>query len=191
MENAVTSKTIAKQVENILGMIRSGNFDAPQLVNLFDNVNSHQEVTEQQREDVIEAIQAQLWATNKSSAKKIFGPRNRDTHEKLQKFLNELKARHDLSHNQHKTKVKVGGNVLKGEALIYDYVSYRNSKTNMIAHMAFRRIQEEDTLEIAVKKVHVKDQHSEKEQEVLFQEHEFDSAGACFENYLVDVLSGS
>jgi len=186
----VTNTTTTKQVENVLGMIRSGNFDAPQLVNLFDNVNSHKEVTEQQREDVIEAIQTQLWATSKSSAKKIFGPRNRDTHEKLQNFLDELQTRHDLSQNQHKTKVKVGGNVLRGEAVIYDYISYRNSATKMIAHMAFRKIAEEDTLEIAVKQVHVQDQHGAEEQEVLFQEHDFEAACRSFENHLTEVLIG-
>lgn len=187
----MTNKTIAKQVENVLGMIRSGNFAAPQLVNLFDNVNSHKEVSDQQREEVVEAIQDQLWATSKSSAKRIFGPRNRGTQEKLQKFLDELKTRHDLSHNQHKTKVKVGGNVLKGEALIYDYISYRNSETKMIAHMAFRRILEEDMLEIAVKKVHVQDQHGPGEQESIFQEHEFDVACETFEKLLGEVVLGS
>lgn len=186
----MANTTIARQVENVLRMIRSGDLAAPQLVNLFENVNSHKEVSDEQREEVVEAIQDQLWATSKSSAKKIFGPRNRDTQENLQKFLDELKARHDLSQNQHKTKVKVGGNVLRGEALIYDYISYRNSETKMIAHMAFRRITEEDTLEIAVKKVHVQDQHGAREHEKLFQKHEFNEACEAFEKHLTEVVQG-
>ena len=187
---AVTNSTINKQVENVLEMIRSGKFNAAQLVNLYDNVNSHKDVTDQQREDVVEAIEIQLWATKASSAKRIFGARNRDTHEKLQVFLNELQTRHDLSENQHKTKVKVGGKVLKGEAIVYDYISYRNSDTRMIAHMAFRRIEEKDTLEISVRRGHVKDQYSSREQETLFKEHEFSAACETFEVYLTEVLQG-
>ena len=191
MDENVTNTTISKQVENVLGIIRSGDLAAPQLINLFNNVNSHKDVSDLQREEVVEAIQDQLWATSKSSAKKTFGPRNRDTQEKLQKFLDDIKTRHDLSQNQHKTKVKVGGKVLKGEALIYDYISYRNSETKMIAYMAFRRIAKKDPLEIAVKKVHVKDQHGAGEQETLFQEHEFNEACKNFEEHLTEVLKNT
>ena len=180
--------SINEQVENILGMINSGNFDAQALIKLYNNARSNNEVTDKQREDIVEAIEYQLWVTSPGKAKKVFGARNRDTSEKLQLFLNELKTRLDLSKNQHKTKVKIGGNVIRGDALVYDYISYRDIENNMIAHLAFRKIGEEDALEIAVRKHHLKDLHTSKDQETVFPEHAFDEACDLYERYLSEIL---
>ena len=181
--------TIDAQVENLLRMINAGTYSADSLINVFNNAteNENVKITEEQREELVEAIEIQLWASSARKAKKLLGARNRKTHEQLQRFLDDLLTRHDLSENKHKTKVKVGGNVLRGEAITYDYISYRNRETGMIAHLAFRRITEEDNLELDVRKVHAKEQQTGPKPTV-FEPHNFDDACDLFEVYLLEVL---
>ena len=187
----MTKSSINVQVDNILGMINARKFDADRLVSLLKNVAKNKEVTDEQSEDLVEAIESQLWLTSAIKAKKIFGAKNRKTCQQLQVFLDDILTRHELSENQHKTKVKVGENVLIGQALIYDYISYKNRKTGMIAHMAFRKIRTDDKLELDVRKVHFKEQHKEKaEKPTVFEAHDFDEACELFENNLSEVLSG-
>ena len=187
----MTKSSINVQVDNILGMIIAEKFEADRLVSLLKNVAKNKQVTDEQSEDLVEAIEKQLWVTSAIKAKKIFGARNRSTCQQLQFFLDDIVTRHELSENQHKTKVKVGVNVLIGQALIYDYISYKNRKTGLIAHMAFRKIRKEDKLELDVRKVHFKEQHTEKgEKPIVFESHNFDDACALFENNLSEVLSG-
>ncbi len=188
----MASPRIDEQVKNLLRMIREGKYGAESLLNLFDNVDKQKDddkITEEQHEELVEAIEIQLWAVNASKAKKLFGARNRDTHKKLQVFLDDLLTRHDLSENQHKTKVKVGGNVLRGEAILYDYISYKNRETGMLAHLAFRRIKEKDKLELDVRKVHFREQETGPKPTV-FEPHNFDDSCELFEEYLSEVLAG-
>ena len=187
----MAASTINAQVKNILRMINAGELTPDSLISTLRNATKNKEITDEQREEIVEAIERQLWLTNAIKAKRIFGARNRKTCEQLQVFLDDLLTRHDLSQNQHKTKVKVGGNVLRGEALIYDYISYKNRKSGMIAHMAFRKIRKDDKLELDVRKVHFKEQHKEKaEKPTVFEAHDFDEACELFENNLSEVLSG-
>jgi len=144
--------TLAEQVENILARTKQGQYDARQLRNLYRNVGANKELTDAQRENLVEAIEIQLWKDHPREAKRLFGARNRETRSQLEKYFTSLRERFDLSENHHKNKVKVGGSVISGHAKIYDYISYRNNDTRDIVFLAFRKIDEDMPLDIPVGK---------------------------------------
>lgn len=185
----MTKTTLESQVENVLGLIESGRYDANQLRNFYNNVASKDDLTDVQSECLIEAIVKQLWKGYPREAKKRFGPRNTETREKLEAYFIKLKTRFDLSANHHKNKVKLGGNVISGQALIYDYISYRNNNTRMIVSLAFRKFNEEMPIDIAVETYPVGKYNSEDPNTRIFEPEHFLDATKQFEIYLGAVLA--
>jgi hypothetical protein len=53
--------------------------------------------------------------------------------------------RYDWSDNRHKTKVKTGGDVIKGEAIVSDYISYK-SPTGWMCALGFSQLTPDDPL---------------------------------------------
>ncbi|MCF6305438.1 MAG: hypothetical protein L3J33_08705 [Rhodobacteraceae bacterium] len=182
--------TLALQVENILGLIGKGHYDAKQLRILYRNVESKENLTDTQSESLVEAIEARLWKDHPREAKKILGPRNTETRKTMEAYFDGLQKRFDLSANHHKNKVKLGGNVISGQALIYDYISYRNKNTRMIAHIAFRQLSEELSLEIVVGKHPVGQTSSKTVNSCIFTPEQFEASAKQFEIYLTSVLAG-
>jgi hypothetical protein len=185
----MTSSNIEKQVANLLEKIKSGSMTVQQLQNIFMNIEKNTEVTEEQREDLIEAITSQMRKAYPAAANKKFGPVNRDTRQKLEIYLADLCARFDMSENGHKTKVKVGGDVIKGETLVNDYISYKNQKTKVMCHLFYIQ-KDHDTprqLRVAMNKLKAWGQN---ESERVFPEASFDEACAVFERYLKSVMQG-
>lgn len=182
--------TLAEQVENILALIKQGHYGARQLCNLFRNVGANKELDDAQRESLVEAIEIQLWKDYSREAQRLFGARNRKTRSKLENYFTSLQERFDLSANHHKNKVKVGGNVIAGDAKIFDYISYRNNDTRRIAFLAFRKIGEDMPLDIAVGKYVVGENDVMDPSFRTFIPAKFDAATELFENYLTSVLAG-
>ena len=180
---------IDQQVDTLLERIRSGVMDATQLKNCFKNVDQHPEVTDTQREELIEAISVQLRKNYPRIANQKFGPVNRDSQQKLEVYLNDLKTRFDLSANGHKTKVKVGGDVINGHTLVNDYISYKNSETKVMCHLFYTQKDHDAAREVRVvmNKVGAWDQS---DTERAFPEISFSEACELFEEYLRRVMAG-
>ena len=70
----MTKSSINVQVDNILGMISAEKFEADRLVSLLKNVAKNKQVTDEQSEDLVEAIEKQLWVTSAIKAKKSLVP---------------------------------------------------------------------------------------------------------------------
>lgn len=181
--------TLESQVENVLKRIKSGCYDAKSLCNILGNVEREGHLTDVQSESLNEAIETQLWKVYPRDAKKRLGPRNTETREKLERYFIDLKARFDLSANHHKNKVKLGGNVISGQALIYDYISYRDNNTRMIVSLAFRKFDEEMPVEIAVEIYPVGKHGSKSWSSLTFASEDFEAATKQFEIFLTSVLA--
>jgi hypothetical protein len=186
----MTKTPIETQVENILAKIEIGSFDADGLCNLLRNIEADVSVTDLQRENLNEAAVARLRKHHKREAKKMLGAPNSETSDQLETYLAELIGRFDLSANGHKNKVKVGGNVIAGNADIYDYISYRNNDTKTNVKMAFRKIDEKIELDLGVGKYPVGGSDVENPSFFTFHPEQFDEASALFETYLISVING-
>lgn len=185
----MTTSKIEQQVANLLERVNSGKMTVQQLENAFANAENNNQVSEEQREDLIEAISLQMRMRYPSVAKKRFGPVNRESRQKLEAYLDSLKFRFDLSENGHKTKVKVGGDVIKGETLVNDYISYRNQDTRVACHLFFSQHNHEAPREWRVVMKAIAGQ-AENRVASAFPESAFDEACELFENYLEKVLKG-
>jgi len=185
----MTNSKTQQQVSTLLEKINSGAMTVQQLQNAYANTENHAEVTDEQREDLIEAITSQMRKIYPVVANKKFGPVNRDSRKKLEVYLTDLSSRFDLSENGHKTKVKVGGDVIKGETIVNDYISYRNKETKVMCHLFFFQKDHEAPrqLHIAMNQLKAWGQNDSKR---VFPETSFDEACAVFEDYLKRVLQG-
>jgi hypothetical protein len=185
----MSKSTLEEQVENVLGRVKDGLYDAAQLRSLYRNVEAEDELTDTQRENLVEAIEFHLWKDHPRQAKKILGPRNNETRNQLENYFVSLRERFDLSANHHKNKVKLGGNVIAGEALIFDYISYRNNDTRTITLLAFRKLREDTSLDIVVEKCLVGERAEEKASFRTFTPEQFQDATDLYESYLTSVLA--
>lgn len=86
-------------------------------------------MTDEQREELVEAITTQMRKAYPAVANKKFGLPNQDIRQKLEEYLSDLCSRFDFFADGHKTKVRVGGDVITGETHVNDYISYRNQET--------------------------------------------------------------
>ena len=122
-------------------------------------------------------------------ANKKFGPVIRDSRQQLEAYLEGLCLRFDLSENGHKTKVKVGGDVIKGETLINDYISYRNQATKVMCHLFFVQKNHDAPRQLHVV-INELNAYGQNDSERIFPETAFTEACAVFEGYLKRVLQG-
>jgi len=173
-------------ISSILAVIQSGNKSVDELTNLFQNVSKSDALSEMQREDVVEEIEKTVRLINSSKANKLFGPKNRVTKQKLQSFHERLRSKYDLSGNRHKNGVKLGGNVMRGEAHIYDYLSYKNAD-NLVCHISFFQKNIESETIIRVWCCDVSEQ-SDVSKRIEFDENKFDEAKILYEGHLKAVL---
>jgi len=185
----MASKSIDGQVVNVLNRVRSGKLDALGLQNLYTNAHSNEDVSEVQREEIVEAVVTQLRKDHPRHAKKRFGPVNSKCRETMEEYFVELQTRFDLSANHHKNKVKLGGNVISGEAVINDYVSYRNNDTKMKCGLTYRQITHETPLVLCVSMNPVGTVENSVPTYKEYSETSFDEASELFEKYLTEVIT--
>ncbi len=185
----MTKSKIDQQVAILLNRVNAGDMTVQQLQNAFENTEKHPDVTDTHREDLIEAITKQMRLRYPSVANKTFGAVNRDSQKKLETYLADLTGRFDFSANGHKTKVKVGGDVIKGETLVNDYISYRNQDTKVMCHFFCTQRDHESPRELRVMMNALK-AWGENETWKVFPETAFDEACVLFESYLKRVLAG-
>ncbi len=185
----MTQSKIQQQVSILLEKINSGGMTVQQLQNVYANTQKHPEISDLQREDLIEAITSEMRKAYPSIANKKFGRVNKDSRKKLETYLEELKSRFDLSENGHKTKVKVGGDVIAGETLINDYISYRNQNTKVMCHLFFVQKDHDAPRQLHVAMNELK-AWGQNDCERIFPETAFEEASAVFEDYLQRVLNG-
>lgn len=109
-------------------------YDKKQLRNLFLNGLKQTELgrfDEDHFEVLADAIEMQMRERYKTEAKKLFGGLSDKPRAFLKELLERLKTQHDISDNRHKSKVKNGAGVFKGDRLIDVYISYKKTKTVM------------------------------------------------------------
>ncbi len=121
------------EISKLISRIESGRYDEQQLVNLYRNAVARAQLSDTDRESLIEAIELQTRLRFPKAAKKIFGAKEAKARELLQKFYEELLVEYDFGNNRMKNGVKTGGHMLAGRVHIDVYISFKNSSNQVVA----------------------------------------------------------
>ena len=112
-----------KQTKTIL---ETREFDFPQLKNFHNNISKFPDITEYEREQLIEVVTGLIHTKFPKRAKSIFGGKSEKAKVLLEEVFNQLKQEFDWSKNKIGTRVKVGGDMIAGRQHVCWYISYRN-----------------------------------------------------------------
>jgi hypothetical protein len=124
-----TTDTIARIVAALLARVRSGTLSQRELSAVFNNVTKYEAITDEQREQIVEAVESEIRTRFPTRATKLFGKKDHDARELIQRVLNNLGAQQIVG-NQLRPGVKTGGSQLNGTRYINVYASYRNDRGN-------------------------------------------------------------
>ena len=70
------SKTLSDKVKTVLEVIKTKDLSAKSLGNIYNNTLNYNDLTEFEREELIEAIEKKIRTANPREAKKLFGPKD-------------------------------------------------------------------------------------------------------------------
>ena len=116
---------VAQQVQTALERIRNLS-DAKSLLRFHENVERFQGIDDRQREELLGAIEVRLREVSPGSATKLFGPKDSEAREFLDRVYAATASDFDLSDNHVKNGVKTGGDMLAGRKHLDAYISYKN-----------------------------------------------------------------
>ncbi len=94
---------------------------------LYNNAVDTNRFNEEQFEVLAQAIEEEMRDRFPTEAKRIFGGLDTEHRRLLKKLLQQVVTNFDTSANKHKTKVKCGAGVFKGDRLIDVYISFKLS----------------------------------------------------------------
>jgi hypothetical protein len=95
---------------------------------LYNNAVDTNRFNEEEFEVLAQAIEDEMRNRFPTEAKRIFGGQDTKHRRLLKELLQQVVANFDTSANKHKTKVKCGAGVFKGNKLIDVYISFKLSK---------------------------------------------------------------
>lgn len=118
--------TISSKVQNLLNIIE-GLTDSKKLINFYNNTSAHKDITEYEREVLLEVIEGKLREIAPAAATRALG-RNKDADARiyLDGIYQQTLDQFDLSGNRVKNGVKTGGGMISGRKFVDVYISYKN-----------------------------------------------------------------
>lgn len=114
-------------IDGFVEKINSGKYSQKELVTLYKNTLASKNASESDREKIVSAIELSLKIKFPAAAKKMFGAKDADARDILDKIFNSMIAQFDLSSNTVGNGVKTGGLMISGEYYIDVYLSYKNN----------------------------------------------------------------
>ena len=123
----MNKREISPRVLKSLSLIEQGDLNKSQLINMYNNCLRDGEITEEEVELLISAIEKAMRIEAPKEATKLFGPKDSEPKKLLQAIYDKLKTAYDLSDNiLPREGVKTGGRIMSGDAFIDSYISYKN-----------------------------------------------------------------
>jgi hypothetical protein len=122
-----------KQVANILRKIETDKLSEKELDAVYDNAEAHKDLDETDREIILDAVMKKLWTEHPTRAKKRFGTKELFAQELLQPVFDKSKSLFDLSANKVLNKVKIGGDMRRGDAFVDIYISYKDDARRRVS----------------------------------------------------------
>ena len=118
---------ISPRVLKALSLIEQGDLNKSQLINMYNNCLRDGDLTEEESELLISAIEKAMRIVAPKEATKFFGPKDSEPKKLLQAIYDKLRNTYDLSDDILPRKgVKTGGRIMSGDAFIDIYISYKS-----------------------------------------------------------------
>ncbi len=117
---------ISPLVENALATIESKEWEQKELQNWFNNASKHPDLSDYERELLVDKVGAKIRFTFPLLAKKVFGAKDGKAVELLTEVVEQIKQIYDLSANELGNHVKCGGDQMGGKVYVYRYINYKS-----------------------------------------------------------------
>ena len=121
-----TPPTLSKLVKDALERI-AGLKTSRQLQTLYDNVGRNKTITDYEREELVDTLELRMREVAPAVATKLFGPKDSEAQQFLQRTYDALARDFDFSANRVRNGVKIGGDMIKGEKFVDVYLSYKSA----------------------------------------------------------------
>lgn len=119
-------------VDTHIANIIAGKYSDQQLRSLFINIDRQDELLEEDRERLVQAIEEYLRISAPRIAKAMFGPKDLEAREQLARIWQSATQSIDQTKNRHKGGVKSGGSMLRGDTHVDVYISYKNAQNQAV-----------------------------------------------------------
>ena len=143
--------------------IENDDLSITQLKNYFNNIMDYPQITDLEREQLINIVEKKIRIKFPKQATTILGGKSEKAKELLEEFFSLLKDEFDWSKNKVGSRVKVGGDMISGRQHVNWYISYKN-ENNILTGISYNQKTPKDDpfLEVFCYKVG-KDYEKEKE----------------------------
>jgi hypothetical protein len=174
-------------IEELVERIEANRYDEKQLINLYNNANANNELSEEDKENLIEAIEKNTRLRFPRAAKRIFGAKESVATEMLEKLYSKISASYDLTANRLKNGVKTGGLMISGKLYIEVYISYKNAD-NQGVFLSLTQDTVDDELVVIVRRYSTHKPESGVKWEKTGGIDRFDEFSNVYEEYLKEIL---
>jgi len=174
-------------IEELVERIEANRYDEKQLINLYNNANANNELSEEDKENLIEAIEKNTRLRFPRASKRIFGAKESVASEMLEKLYAKISATHDLTHNRLKNGVKTGGLMISGKLYIEVYISYKNAD-NQGVFFSLTQDTVDDELVVIVRRYSTHKPESGVKGEKTGGIDHFNEFSNVYEEYLKEIL---
>lgn len=136
------------EIANLIDMMRHGRLNSDgtrsplDLAQMTRNIKSYKGLLEEDRSNLLEEAQIALRQKNTGKANELFGPKDLEAKDTLNRIYEMIAAKYDLSKNLVNNGVKIGGDMIAGRVHVDVYFSYKNIEK---WHTTFAWIEEEPT----------------------------------------------
>ncbi|ANN28307.1 TPA: hypothetical protein RQK39_003528 [Vibrio vulnificus] len=176
------------KIEDLIKKIEEDKFNEKQLINLYNNAFSKQEIDEAEKESLIEAIEKNTRLRFPRAAKRIFGAKESVASQKHESLYVKLASKYDFTRNRLKNGVKAGGRMISGEYYIDVYLSYKNFQ-NQGAAIALTQENIDAELEVTVKRYCTHNENSGEIKKRTDTMDAFESCANTYDEYLSEVIN--
>ena len=181
---------LSDRVNLVLKNIKEKDHTHEGLINFFNNINADENISEYEREILIDQVEKTLRLKHPKQAKKIFGSKDNEAKELLQNVLTEVTEQYDWSKNRVGSHVKVGGTQINGTHYVCIYISYKNAE-GVSSGLAYKQcsLESEPFLEVHLRQVRTKQKVAEMVEEMKYSLSELNEARSQFIKNLKLTLS--
>lgn len=174
-------------IDDLIAKIEAGRFDESGLINLYNNANKKHDLDEMDKERLVDAIEKNTRLRFPKAAKRIFGAKGSVASNKLGELYDSIIKDLDLSGNQVKNGVKVGGDMIGGRAYICYYMSFKNADNQATGICLFQSSIDTE-LEVSVTRYSTNNPGTIEHERHVNDMSDFDSMATMYRDYLKELV---
>ena len=140
----MSTQQFSSRVLRALELIETRDFTRKEMRTFYENAMRDLTITEIEREAVIAALERRVRITAPRDAVAMFGPKDTEARSMLSEFHDKLAGELDLSKNMVRAGVKTGGEMIRGDAYVSVYISYKSADRRHVSLEYLQRSQDTD-----------------------------------------------